>query len=271
MLAERGEDLVAVADGGTAIDESGCAEMRVCVVTGGGGVRIGSGICRALAAKDWTVVVADQDLAAAELVSEELQAGGATAAAMRLDVTDTESVREVVAATVTAYGRIDAWVNSAGVGLRKLGTEATPEEFDRLHAINYRGAWTCIREVVPVLLDNGGGGIVNIGSVHAAGAAETFTLYAATKAALAALTRGIARDHGRENIRCNIVHPGAVEARGREHLLADFVADHQMLPTPVEAIDIGNAVAFLLSPEARAITGVELFVDAGTTAMLFDN
>jgi enoyl-[acyl-carrier-protein] reductase (NADH) len=61
-----------------------------------------------------------------------------------------------------------------------------------------------------------------------------------------------------------------VEARGDEHLLADFVATKQMLPNPVESIDIGNAVAFLLSQDARAVTGVELFVDAGTTAMLFE-
>lgn len=241
--------------------------MSVCIVTGGGGVRIGSGICRALAAKGWTVVVADQDLASAEAVVAEVQAG---AVAMALDVTDEASVREVVAATVASFGRIDALVNSAGVGLRKLGAEATPEEFDRLHAINYRGPWTCIREVVPIMLENGGGSIVNIGSVHAAGAAETFTLYAATKAALAALTRGTARDYGLRGIRCNIVHPGAVEARGNEHLLADFVANHQMLPATIEAIDIGNAVAFLVSPAARSITGAELFVDAGTTAMLFD-
>ncbi|GAA1592964.1 SDR family oxidoreductase [Kribbella sancticallisti] len=240
--------------------------MNVCIVTGGGGVRIGSGICRALAAKGWTVVVADRDLVAAEGVVDELRAGGASAVPMALDVTDAESVRAVVAATLAEFGRLDALVNSAGVGLRKPGAEATPEEFDELHAINYRGPWTCIREVLPIPLENGGGAIVNIGSVHAAGAAETFTLYAATKAALAALTRGIARDYGRRNI----VHPGAVESRGNEHLLADFVATKQMLPTAVEAIDIGNAVAFLLSAEARAITGVELFVDAGTTAMLFE-
>ena len=179
-------------------------------------------------------------------------------------------VREVVAATVAEFGRIDALVNSAGVGLRKHGGEATPEEFDQLNAINYRGPWNCIREVLPIMLANGSGGIVNIGSVHAAGAAETFTLYAGTKAALAALTRGIARDYGLRGIRCNIVHPGAVEARGNEQLLADFVATKQMLPNAVELIDIGNAVAFLLSQEARAITGIELFVDAGTTAMLFE-
>ena len=241
--------------------------MSVCIVTGGGGVRIGSGICRALAAKGWTVVVADLDLASAEAVVDEVGAG---AVPMVLDVTDESSVREVVAATVAEFGRIDALVNSAGVGLRKLGAEATPAEFDQLHAINYRGPWTVIREVVPIMLENGGGSIVNIGSVHAAGAAETFTLYAATKAALASLTRGVARDYGLRGIRCNIVHPGAVEARGNEHLLADFVASKQMLPTTIEAIDIGNAVAFLISPEARSITGVELFVDAGTTAMLFD-
>jgi NAD(P)-dependent dehydrogenase (short-subunit alcohol dehydrogenase family) len=243
---------------------------QVCIVTGGGGVRIGNGICRALAAKGWTVVVGDRDLPAAEAVVEELHGAGASAVPMALDTTDAESVREVVAATVAEFGRLDALVNSAGVGLRTLGGEATPEDFDRVHAINYRGPWNCIREVLPIMLQNGGGSIVNIGSVHAAGAAETFTLYAATKAALAALTRGIARDYGLKNIRCNIVHPGAVESRGNEHLLADFVATKQMLPTAVESIDIGNAVAFLLSAEARAITGAELFVDAGTTAMLFE-
>jgi NAD(P)-dependent dehydrogenase (short-subunit alcohol dehydrogenase family) len=216
-------------------------------------------------------VVADQDLAAATSVADELRAAGGKAVPMVLDVTDGESVREVVARTVVEFGTVDALVNSAGVGLRKEGGEATAEEFDRVHAINYRGPWTCIREVLPVMLENGGGGIVNIGSVHAAGAAETFTLYAGTKAALAALSRGIARDYGRRGIRCNIVHPGAVEARGNEHLLQDFVDTRQMLPDAVEAIDIGNAVAFLLSAEARAITGVELFVDAGTTAMLFSN
>ena len=242
----------------------------VCIVTGGGGVRIGSGICRALAAKGWTVVVADRDFATADAVADELRAAGASAVPMALDVTDAESVREVVAATLAEFGRLDALVNSAGVGLRKPGGEATREEFDRLHAINCRGPWMCIREVLPIMLEAGGGSIVNIGSVHAAGAAETFTLYAATKAALAALTRGIARDYGLRNIRCNIVHPGAVEARGNEHLLDDFVATKQMLPTAVEAIDIGNAVAFLISAEARSITGAELFVDGGATAMLFE-
>jgi NAD(P)-dependent dehydrogenase (short-subunit alcohol dehydrogenase family) len=246
------------------------AMTSICIVTGGGGPRIGNGICRALAAKGWTVVVADQDLPAAGAVAEELRATGAHAVPMALDTTDESSVREVVAATVAEFGRVDALVNSAGVGLRKHGADATPEEFDRVNAINYRGPWNCIREVLPIMLANGGGSIVNIGSVHAAGAAETFTLYAGTKAALAALTRGIARDYGLRNIRCNIVHPGAVEARGDEHLLADFVATKQMLPNPVESIDIGNAVAFLLSTEARAITGTELFVDAGTTAMLFE-
>lgn len=245
--------------------------MGVCIVTGGGGPRIGNGICRALAAKGWEVVVADQDLAAAEAVVEELRSAGGVAVPKLLDVTDVESVREVVAATAAEFGRIDALVNSAGVGLRGPGVEATAEEFDRLHAINYRGPWLCIKEVVPVMLANGGGSIVNIGSVHAAGAAETFTLYAATKAALAALTRGTARDYGQHGIRCNIVHPGAVESRGNEHLIEGFVATRQMLPTAVEAIDIGNAVAFLVSAEARAITGVELFVDGGTTAMLFSN
>jgi NAD(P)-dependent dehydrogenase (short-subunit alcohol dehydrogenase family) len=245
--------------------------VKVCIVTGGGGVRIGGGISRALGAKGWTVVVADQDLVAAEAVADEVRAAGGVAVPRALEVTDGESVRELVASVVAEFGRVDGLVNSAGVGARGPGAEASLEAFERVQAINYRGPWTCIREVVPVMLAGGGGSIVNIGSVHAAGAAETFTLYAATKAALAALTRGTARDYGRQGIRCNIVHPGAVESRGNEHLLDEFVASRQMLPAAVEASDIGNAVAFLLSDEARAITGVELFVDAGTTAMLFSN
>jgi NAD(P)-dependent dehydrogenase (short-subunit alcohol dehydrogenase family) len=161
-------------------------------------------------------------------------------------------------------------VNSADVGLWARAGDVTDEQFNRLHAINVRGPWRMIRAALPLLVDGGGGAIVNIGSVHSAAAEPDYSIYAGTKAALAALTRGVARDYGRSGIRCNIVHPGAVNPDGREGDLDAFVAAHQMLPSAARPIDVGNAVAFLLSAEARAITGAELFVEGGTTAMLVD-
>jgi NAD(P)-dependent dehydrogenase (short-subunit alcohol dehydrogenase family) len=239
--------------------------MAVGIVTGGGGVRIGHGICAALAAKGWTVVVADADLGAAEAVAERI--GGT---ALPLDVTDTASVAGLVDTVRERFGRLDGLVNSAGVGLWVRAGDVTDEQFDRLHAINVRGPWRMIRAALPVMIDGGGGAIVNIGSVHAAAAEVEYSIYAGTKAGLAALTRGVARDYGRRGIRANIVHPGAVEQEGRERELDAYVASKQMLPHAVRPIDIGNAVAFLLSDEARAITGAELFVDGGSTAMLYD-
>lgn len=239
--------------------------MTVCIVTGGGGVRIGHGISEALAAKGWTVVVADADLAAAEAVAHRI--GGT---ALPLDVTDAGSVTALMDTVRVRFGRLDGLVNSAGVGLWVRAGDVTDAQFDRLHAINVRGPWRMIRAALPQMLDGGGGAIVNIGSVHSRSAEVEYSIYAGTKAGLAALTRGVARGYGPSGIRCNIVHPGAVEPDGREHDLDAFVAAHQMLPSAVRPIDIGNAVAFLLSAEARAITGAELFVDGGMTAMLVD-
>jgi NAD(P)-dependent dehydrogenase (short-subunit alcohol dehydrogenase family) len=239
--------------------------MKVCIVTGGGGVRIGHGIAEALAAKGWTVVVADADLSSAEAVADRI--GGT---ALPLDVTDSASVTALVDTVRARFGRLDGLVNSAGVGLWVRAGDVTEEQFDRLHAINVRGPWRMIRAALPLMLDGGGGAIVNIGSVHSRAAEVEYSIYAGTKAALAALTRGVARDYGRRGIRANIVHPGAVEPESRERDLDAFVAAHQMLPSAVRPVDIGNAVAFLLSAEACAITGAELFVDGGMTAMLVD-
>lgn len=250
------------------------------LVTGGGGAGIGLGICSALAARGFRVWVADVDESAASRVAEHLRKGGGEAVPVLLDVSEVTSVASRIEELLAREDRLDAIVNSAGVGLvRPLGG-VTPEEFDRLLAIDLRGTWLCIRAALPAMVSAGVGSIVNIGSIHSRGAAIGYGVYAAAKAGLVALTRAVALDYGAHGIRCNIVHPGLVDSPQTRALvgawadpdewMAKFQATRQAMPRPVTPIDVGRAVAFLVSEDAAAITGTELFVDAGSAALLFD-
>lgn len=254
---------------------AGPPQQRVVLVTGGGGPKIGRGISTALAQQGYLVVVADRRGDAADAVARELIEAGHQAAAAVIDVADPVSVAAGIAEVLNRFGTVDALVNSAGIGLQALAGDVTIDEFDRLFAINVRGPWLCTRAVLPSMLNHGSGSIVNIGSVHAAGGEEHNSLYSASKAAAAALARGIARDYGHLRIRCNTVHPGAVAdprstAASADGAPARFLIERQMTPDPIDPQHIGKAVAFLLSDAAASITGTELFVDAGTSAMLFD-
>ncbi|MEA5457267.1 SDR family oxidoreductase [Sinomonas sp. JGH33] len=254
---------------------------KVCLVTGGGGPHVGWGICEALAQHGYHVVVADRSLRAAEgTVARLAGLGHHQATAVAVDVANTESVESCVGGVLARLGRIDGLVNSAGVGLDSPLTETTPEQFDRLMHVNVRGALWCARAVAPAMAEAGGGSIVNIGSVHARNAAPGYGLYAATKAALVAMSRALATELGPDRIRCNVVHPGAVRQEGdldpvtgdpevRSRHLA-FADTRQILHCPVRPIDVGNAVAFLVSDSSRMVTGTELMVDGGTTALLHD-
>lgn len=251
---------------------------KVCLVTGGGGPRIGSGICRVLTDQGWHVVVTDMDIAAAHKVAENLAAEGSSAEARQMDTSDPASVQETIRAVGEAHGRIDGLVNSAGIGLVRPVEELGGDDFERLIAVDLRGPLICSQQVVP-FMRSGGGSIVNIGSVQALASLPSNSVYAAAKAGLVGLTRGLARDLGRYRIRCNIIHPGQVlssadlkSARANgQNGPERWPKIRQLLARPIEGTDIGGAVAFLLSDEARAITGIELVVDAGTTAMLADN
>jgi NAD(P)-dependent dehydrogenase (short-subunit alcohol dehydrogenase family) len=252
------------------------------VVTGGGGPGIGSAISRALAADGFTVWVADADQAAAEQAAEAIGRAGAGGQAVprQLDVADEDAVEALFAEVAASHGSLHALVNSAGIGLQADVAEVKTADYDRVMGVNLRGAWLCTRAALRLM--HQGGAIVNIGSVHATGAERGHAVYAATKTGLVALTRATARDYGVAGVRCNIVHPGAVDSpqtrklsaeRGEdpEAMLGQFTRVRQMLPRPVSADDVGSAVAFLVSDRAAAITGVELPVDGGLTAMLWDN
>ncbi|WP_431230664.1 SDR family NAD(P)-dependent oxidoreductase [Paenarthrobacter nicotinovorans] len=253
---------------------------KVCLVTGGGGVHVGWGICLALAQQGYHVVVADKSIEAAGSAVERLGALGFPASALAIDVADVASFDSRIADVLGRLGRLDGLVNSAAVGLSEMLTTISPSQFDQLMHVNVRGALWLARAAAEPMAAAGGGSIVNIGSVHGHHAAHGYGLYAATKAALVAVSRGLAIELGPDRIRCNVVHPGAVrqeadldsetgdpEVRSRHE---DFVVKRQMLHQSIRPIDVGNAVAFLISESGQMITGTELTIDAGTSALLHD-
>ena len=190
-------------------------------------------------------------------------------------------MRPTVTAALEHCGHLDGLVNNVGVGLTKRIGEVTDEEFFQLFNVDFMASFRFVRAALPELC-RVGGSIVNIGSVHARLNAEKYGLYSATKAALEAFTRGIAVDYGRQGVRANIVHPGLIESPQNETLLANLFPDprawmdefawkRQCIPRLAEPVEVGNLVEFLLGGKSRLITGQAIFVDGGTTTLLWNN
>jgi len=228
----------------------------VVVVTGASGA-IGRGIVEALAAADHLVVGVD------------IRSDGVTEA---LDVTDAVAVAALIARVEERDGPVNGLVNCAAVG--PLGTivETAEDTFDRVMAVNVKGTWLMSRAVLPSMFRAGGGSIVNIGSGAGHGKAN-MAAYAASKAAVNALTMSLSRDHFDDHVRVNTVIPGGGGipsgiSLSRTGLTAE---EYLRLPhrgsvsgSPVTPADVGAVVAFLMSDAARTISGT--VIDVGCMA-----
>lgn len=254
---------------------------RVALVTGGAGPGIGSAISRALAASGHEVWVVDKDVEQCEAVVAEIGTSGGTAVAAPADVADDARLRAIFAALAAERGVLHALVNSAADGSSAVIADATDDQWQRVMDVDLRAAFVTTRAAIPLLRAAGGGAVVNISSVHGRAAERGSGIYATAKAALIALSRATARDHGVDGIRCNAVLPGAVPTpKARESAIRrgedpdgiyeTFLRHRQMLPRLIQPADIANAVAFLVSDAAACITGTELVVDAGLSGLLWD-
>ena len=257
----------------------GQLDGKIAVVTGGGGSGIGHGISRILARQGAHVVIFEIDVEAGEEVCRQIEDEGGSATVVLADISRSDNVRQAVEMVVEEKHSLDILVNNAGIGLIRPVAEANEDEFDRLAAIDLRGVWLCCKYAIPHMRRQKQGSIINIASVHSRATLPQFGIYAAMKAGVAGLTRGIAVQYGPDGIRANTVSPGLVDGKQTREIVArisddveayleDFVHSEQALPNLIQPEDIGNLVAFLASDEGRMITGAEIPVDAGMWVQL---
>ncbi len=239
--------------------------VRVAIVTGGAG-DIGRAIALRLGQDHDLVVIADLDLDAA---NKTAAAFGEGFAALQVDVTQAESCAEL-AGNLARLGDLATLVNNAGASWAVSLHQTTPEQWAKDRALNFDGVYMTFHALAPLLIA-AKGSVINIASVNGLGVFG-HPAYSVAKAGMIHLTRGIAVEYGRYGVRANSVAPGTVRTQAWEARAAsnprvfDEAAAHYPLARLVTPQDVANAVGFLASPLAAAITGICLPVDCGLTA-----
>jgi NAD(P)-dependent dehydrogenase (short-subunit alcohol dehydrogenase family) len=262
------------------VQRAGRVEGKTAIVTGAGstpGPGIGTGKASAvlLAREGARVLLVDLHPERAEETREIIAKEGGTAEVFAADVTVAAQCEGMVQAAVEVFGGVDILVNN--IGLAALGTvvDTTEEAWDRALDINLRTAFLASKYAVPVMAERGAGSVVNISSISALRGDGTVA-YSAAKGGLIAMTVDMAYSHGRQGIRVNAIAPGhittpmvmSVSAPGpRAAFMNSMRSEAGLLGTPGDGWDVGYAVTFLASDEARWITGVVLPVESGVLSV----
>ena len=243
-------------------------EGRTALVTGAGS-GIGAAIARRLAVDGARVILLDREAETARGVAEAITADDGDAAARALDVADAAQVRSALEAVRREMNRIDILVNVAGISLvTDTRIIDIPEEtWDAVFAVNLRGAFLMCKYTLPVMIDQQRGVIINISSQAGFGGG---TAYASAKAGLNALSRGIARQHAADGIRCVTIAPGAVQTPmlevSKQKLGDGIVAPRPGVVKPVGTPEeVAALAAFLASDEAAYISGTIYAIDGGAS------
>jgi len=239
-------------------------ENRVALVTGGGGA-IGRAISLRLAREGASIAVCDIREEAAERVAQEVAATGREAIAIGVDLRDVRSIDQMVEQVAQRFNRIDILVTSAGGSARgktALLKDADEDVIDMILDVNLRSVLFCARVVIPHMIRQRYGKIVNIGSVVGIGGKSRFADYTAAKAGVIALTRTLAMEVGEYGINVNCVSPGIVPRAGEKNDL-ERIRKTNYLRRIGKVEDVANMVNFLVSEEADFITGQNFIVDGG--------
>lgn len=247
---------------------------KVAVVAGGGAAGDGIGNGRAaailLARAGASVFVVDRKLELARRTVEMIEAEGGIAAAHAANVIEEDECRALVEAAVLRFGSLDLLDNNVGIGSRGSVVDEPAESWRRVMQVNVESMFLLSKYAIPAMLDSGdGGAIVNVASISAL-RPRGLTSYSVSKGAVIALTKAMAVDHGPQGIRVNCVAPGPVFTPmvGADTMSESARANRRsasVLGIEGTGWDVGNAVRFLLSEQARYITGQVLVVDGGTT------
>ena len=241
---------------------------RVAVVTGGNG-GIGLGMARGLAGAGAAIVVSGRNAEKSRRAVEELGKLGATAVAIEVDVADEAAVNALIRGTVDRLGRLDILINNAGMNIRKPVHELTLAEWRQVIDTNLTSAFLASRAAYPIMKKNGGGKIINIGSMMSIFGTSFAPAYAASKGGIVQLTRAMASGWARDNIQVNAVLPGWIdtelttnarrEVQGlHERVLARTPADRWGVPD-----DLSGIAVFLGGRGSDFVTGTAIPVDGG--------
>lgn len=245
---------------------------KVAIVTGAS-TGIGRAAALALAAEGAQVALVDVDEARGEQVAREIDHKGGRAIFIEADVSDDDAVASTVQRTVDELGGLDIAFNNAGIeGEPRPTHECTPENWDRTLAVNLTGVWSCMRHQIPVMLERGGGSIVNCASVAGLVGFPTIPAYVASKHGIVGLTRTAALEYAEQGLRVNAVCPGVIDTEMVERFTGhDPDAEAALLASePVGRIghpeEIADAVVWLSSDRSSFVTGQAIAVDGGFVA-----
>ena len=243
--------------------------QRVAIITGGGR-GLGRAFAKRLAEDGNTVIIAEIDQESADKVKEEIISSGYKAYAIKTDVTDEFSVKQMVEEVCSACGRIDILVNNAALlGTLKRGPfeEITVDEFELAMRVNVTGSFIVTKAVIEVMRKTSWGRIINMSSDTALNGNPGFLHYVTTKGAIVSMTRALAREVGPNNITVNAIQPGLTETeveRGEERKeLAKKVISAQCIPRQELPEDLVGAISFLASEDSDFITGQTIAVNGG--------
>src|SRR5437763_12347545 len=239
--------------------------QRVALVTGAS-QGIGRTCALRFAKEGAAVAVAARNQEKLNELLHEITAAGGKAAAFALDVADEEQVKSGIKAAIAKFGKIDILVNNAGITRDQLVMRMKRADWDAVLQTNLTSAYLCIQNVIPSMLKQRWGGMINITSVFGQMGQAGQANYAASKAGLIGLTMAIAREVGSRNITCNAVAPGFIETAMTAELSAELKESAlKMIPLGRvgTAEEVANCVAFLASEEAGYITGHVLNVNGG--------
>ena len=246
-------------------------EGKVAIVTGGA-QGIGRAYALGMANEGAKLIIADVNLQAAEVTASDIQAKDGEALALETDVSSVQSTQEMAKTTAERFGGIDILINNAAVfGRVKISKmpfyELDVDEWDRVMAVNLKGAFLCCRAVFPYMKAQGGGKIINISSVQFFRAGGLYAHYTASKGGIIGLTRALARETGEYNINVNCIAPGSTFSEDPSDKAALEFREQAIARRAIKRVaypeDLVGTAIFLASSDSDFITGQTILVDGG--------
>lgn len=247
-------------------------DNKTAIITGGGS-GIGKAITTVFAKQGAQVYVLDMDEKGSTATVEEINASGGSASFFKCNIASQAEVKNVVEQIVAKHTTIDVLVNNAGIAHIGQADTTSEEDFDRVVAVNIKGIYNCLHEVIPHMKQNGGS-VLNMASIAAMVGIPDRFIYSATKGAVAAMTLSVAKDYISYNIRCNAISPARVHTPfvdgflaknypGKEAEMFEKLSKTQPIGRMARPEEIAHLALFLCSNEASFITGCDYPIDGG--------